>query len=136
MQFKIGGEKCNCGRNGCFEVYGSIKRLKDKIMNEFNLKDLDGREIKEFILQNQYNDKLNSILNTYIQNLALGIASLINIFEPEAVSIGGSFAYYQEILLDKLKQECKKELFNKENPPKILIAELKNDAGIIGGAKI
>lgn len=96
----------------------------------------DGKEVKEFILQNKDNEKLNSILNTYIQNLALGIANLINIFEPEAVSIGGSFAYYEEILLDKLKEECKKELFNKDNPPKILIAQLKNDAGIIGGAMI
>lgn len=130
--FKSGEEKCNCGRNGCFEVYGSIKRLKEKLQKEFNLQDLDGREIKEFILQNKENENLKSILDTYIQNLASGIANLVNIFEPEAISIGGSFAYYQEILLEKLKEECKKELFNKENPPKILIAELKNDAGIIG----
>lgn len=136
MQSKDGGEKCNCGRNGCFEVYGSIKRLKGKLQKEFNLGELDGKEIKEFILQNKDNEKLKSILNTYIQNLASGIASLINIFEPEAVCIGGSFAYYKEILLEKLKEECEKELFNKENPPKILIAELKNDAGIIGSAMV
>lgn len=133
---KSGGEKCNCGRNGCFEVYGSIKRLKGKLQKEFNLGELDGKEIKEFILQNKDNEKLNYMLDTYIQNLASGIASLINIFEPEAVCIGGSFAYYKEILLEKLKEECEKELFNKENPPKILIAELKNDAGIIGSAMV
>lgn len=102
------------------------------MQKEFDLRDLDGKEIKEFILQNRDNKKLNNMLDTYIQNLASGIANLINIFEPEAVSIGGSFAYYEEILLEKLKEECKKELFNKDNPPKILMAELKNDAGIIG----
>lgn len=117
-------------------MYGSIKRLKEKLKKEFNLKSLDGREIKEFILQNKDNQKLESILNTYIQNLASGIASLINIFEPEAVCIGGSFVYYKEILLDKLKIECNKELYNKDTPPQILIAELKNDAGIIGGAQV
>lgn len=136
MQFIIGGEKCNCGREGCFEVYGSIKRLKEKLQKEFNLKNLDGKQIKEFILQNKDNEKLNNMLDTYIQNLASGIANLINIFEPEAVCIGGSFAYYEEILLDKLKEECEKELFNKDNPPKILIAQLKNDAGIIGSAMV
>lgn len=136
MLFRSGGEKCSCGREGCFEVYGSIKRLKEKLQKEFNLKDLDGKEIKEFILQNKDNEKLNNMLDTYIQNLASGIANLINIFEPEAVCIGGSFAYYEEILLEKLQKECKKELFNKDNPPKILIAKLKNDAGIIGGAMI
>lgn len=136
MQFKNGGEKCNCGRDGCFEVYGSIKRLKERLKKEFDLQDLGGKEIKEFILNNKDNEKLKTILDTYIQNLASGIASLVNIFEPEVISIGGSFGYYQEILLDKLKEECKKELFNKENPPEILIAELRNDAGIIGATMV
>lgn len=106
------------------------------MQEEFNLKSLDGKEIKQFILQNKDNQKLESILNTYIQNIASGITNLINIFEPEAVCIGGSFAYYEEILLDRLKRECNKELYNKDRPPKIIIAQLKNNAGIIGGARV
>lgn len=133
-----GGEKCNCGAKGCFEAYASIKRLKEKIKKEFNLKDLDGRKIKEFIEQNKENEKLNDIINTYIKYLGTGIANLINIFEPEAISIGGSFAYYKDILLEKLEQELlnANKLFNNEKIPKIFIAELKNDAGIIGATMI
>lgn len=136
MIIEKNGELCNCGRKGCFEVYASMKRLKQKIKEEFNLNSIDGKEIKEFMISNKNNDKLNEMLDTYIENLTIGIANLINIFEPEAISIGGSFAHYKEILLYRLENKLlkKTELYNKEDIPKILMAELKNDAGIIGAA--
>lgn len=128
------GEKCNCGRSGCFEAYASMKRLKLKIQKEFDLPDIDGINIKKFMLENKDNEKLNNILNTYIDYLSIGICNLINIFEPEIISIGGSFAHYKEILLDMLEKKLldRKELYNKDTIPKIVVAELKNDAGIIG----
>lgn len=134
MVIEKDGEKCNCGRKGCFEAYSSMKRLKQKIQKEFNLPDIDGKNIKKFMLENQENKKLNSILDTYIDYLSIGICNLINIFEPEIISIGGSFAYYKEILLDRLEEKLqeRKELYNKDTIPKIVVAKLKNDAGIIG----
>ena len=136
MAIQKDGIQCNCGRKGCFETYTSIKRLKQKIQKEFNLESIDGKVIREFMLQNMDNKKLNNILNTYIEYLAMGIANLINIFEPEVISIGGSFVHYKEILLDRLENKLKEktELYNKSDIPKIVIAELKNDAGIIGAA--
>ena len=130
--------ECNCGRKGCFEVYASMKRLKEKISKEFNLGTIDGIKIREFMEQNKENDKLNTILNEYIENLEIGLANLINIFEPQAISIGGSFGHYEKIFLDKLKNKIneKGELYNKGQIPEILIADLKNDAGIIGAAMI
>ena len=79
------------------------------------------------------------MIDKYIDDLATGITNLINIFEPEAVSLGGSFAYYEDILLNRLEKRIieKGELFNKEDrTPKFVVAELKNDAGIIGAAMI
>lgn len=137
MVINKNGIECNCGRKGCFETYCSMKRLKEKISKEFDLNTIDGIKIREFIEQNQENDKLNKILDEYIQDLQIGIANLINIFEPQAISIGGSFGYY-EILLKRLQDKIneKTELYNKEQIPKILTADLKNDAGIIGAAMI
>ena len=131
------GIKCSCGRGGCFEVYSSMRRLKEKISNEFNLNTIDGIKIREFIEENKDNKKLNEILDEYTQNLEIGIANLINIFEPQAISIGGSFGHY-DMLLKRLQDKIneKTELYNKEQIPKIVIAELKNDAGMIGAAMI
>ena len=131
------GIKCSCGRRGCFEVYSSMRRLKEKISNEFNLNTIDGIKIREFIEENKDNKKLNEILDEYTQNLEIGIANLINIFEPQAISIGGSFGHY-DMLLKRLQDKIneKTELYKKEQIPKIVIAELKNDAGMIGAAMI
>jgi len=139
MAIRTNGQKCGCGRIGCFEIYGSMRRFKEKLQEEFNLPDIDGKKIKEFMIQNKDNEKLNSIIDKYTDDLATGITNLINIFEPEAVSLGGSFAYYEDILLNKLEKRIieKQELFNREGEiPKFVVAELKNDAGIIGAAMI
>ena len=137
MVINKNGRECNCGRKGCFETYSSMKKLKEKISKEFNLNTIDGIKIREFMEQNQENEKLNKILDEYIQDLQIGIANLINIFEPQAISIGGSFGHYN-ILLKRLQDKIneKTELYNKEKIPEILISNLKNDAGMIGAAMI
>ncbi|MBE5819338.1 MAG: ROK family protein [Clostridiales bacterium] len=138
MVIKETTDKCNCGRRGCFEIYGSMKRFKEKIKQEFKLDSIDGKIIRQFMFYNIENQRLKELIDEYIENLVIGIANLVNIFEPQAVSIGGSFGHYEEILLPKLKEKLlqEKELYNKGNVPEILIAELRNDAGIIGAAML
>jgi len=126
------GLECNCGRKGCFEKYASMRALKEKIAKILGKKDITGEELKN-ILENLNDIEINKIVDEYIDNLCIGIASLINIFEPEVISLGGSFAYYEKTLLNKFVLRLEKEeLFNKNNLPKIKLAKLKNDAGIIG----
>lgn len=131
-------DKCNCGRKGCFEIYGSMKRFKEKIKQEFNLDSINGKIIRQFMLDNIENQRLKELIDEYISNLVIGISNLVNIFEPQAISIGGSFGHYEELLLPKLKKRFSEgtELYNKDSMPEILIAELKNDAGIIGAAML
>mgnify|MGYP004536431021 CR=1 FL=1 len=128
------GIQCNCGRHGCFEKYASMKALKDTVQKEFNRDNLTGRELKEILIDENNKPKTDVIINEYIDNLSLGLANLINIFEPETISIGGSFVHYKDLMLDKLikKLNEKNMLFNNNGAPKIVMAKLKNDAGIIG----
>ena len=134
MVIKKDGIKCNCGRKGCFEKYASMKALKDKVQKSFENENLTGIEIKELLTDNKNNEKIEKIIDEYIEDLKIGIANLINIFEPQTISIGGSFVYFKDILLDKLIQKLseKNVLFNNQEPPKIIMAKLKNNAGIIG----
>lgn len=128
------GIKCNCGRKGCFEKYASMKALKDKIQVSTNNQNLSSREIKEILENKSNSDNIENIINDYIENLGLGLANLINIFEPEIISIGGSFVHFRDILLDRLNKKLSEKdmLFNNQAIPKIVMAKLKNDAGIIG----
>lgn len=132
------GKDCKCGKKGCFEKYASITALKNNIKEVLNInKDITGEELLKIIQKNHQNEKVQNVLNTYIQDLSTGLINLIEIFKPQAISIGGSFAYYKDIILPKLQEKLKNipSLFEGK-PPEILLAELKNDAGIIGASKL
>lgn len=137
MIIKKGGIKCNCGNLGCFERYASIRVLKEKISKLYK-KDISSIELKEILLNMSKNEKVQRIVEEYIDNLSIGLANLINIFEPEVISIGGSFVYYKEQLIDMVTLKIKNEnlLFNDRSIPKIVTAKLKNDAGIVGSVVI
>ena len=137
MIIKKGGIKCKCGNLGCFERYASIRVLKEKISKLYK-KDISSIELKEILLNMSKNEKVQRIVEEYIDNLSIGLANLINIFEPEVISIGGSFVYYKEQLIDMITLKIKNEnlLFNDRSIPKIVTAKLKNDAGIVGSVVI
>lgn len=132
------GIECKCGRKGCFEKYASMRALKDKIIAKYSLQgEMTGLQLHNFIIENQESKKMQKILEEYINNLSLGISNLINLFEPEAISIGGSFAYYGDIFLERLRENLqeKTKTFS-DSYPSILLATYKNDAGIIGASMI
>ena len=133
MVIEKNGRKCNCGNRGCFERYASMNALRRKIKEEFGKDKLSTDELKEILIAPENSSKANKIIDEYISDLSIGIGNLINIFEPETISIGGSFANYKDLFLDKLKAKLLEEgkLFNKKLP-NIVMAKLKNDAGIIG----
>lgn len=82
--------------------------------------------------------ELKNLIDEYIDNLTIGIANIINILEPEAISIGGSLSHYESLIFDNLKNRIYngEYLFNKENPPIILAAQAGDEAGIIGATLI
>lgn len=133
------GKPCNCGKRGCFETYCSMKRLKESLQQVLekillNEQITNAIELKELLHKNKDNKQIKQILDEYIDNLIVGLSNIIDIFEPEIICLGGSFVYFKEILYDELvrKMEERKYVFNKQSIPKIVLAKLKNDAGIIG----
>lgn len=137
------GNPCNCGKKGCFETYCSMKRLKDKlqvVLEEIhpNKKIENAIGLKELLYENKENSQTKEIIDEYIDNLVIGLSNIIDIFEPEIICLGGSFVYFKDILYNELltKMQKRKYVFNKDSLPKIEIAKLQNDAGIIGATLI
>jgi len=132
------GELCNCGKRGCFETYASLKKFKQKISDRFDLNTLSGKEIRKFIVENRDKQMIKEMIKEYVDYLSIGISNIINIFEPEAICIGGSFSEYDNIFFEPLKETLLQGnlLFNKRNEIIIKYAKLRNDAGIIGATLI
>lgn len=133
------GKKCNCGNYGCFETYSSMKVLKNNLRKELGFTEKTrGEELLAIIRTNKKDskdyEKIENVVQEFIDYLSIGIANLINIFEPEAIGIGGSFVFFENVLLSRLKKNIidKNLLFNKRKELEIYPAVLGNDAGIIG----
>ena len=127
------GIQCTCGKKGCFERYASMKALKDTIRKEYRLgEEVHSRELMEILANGS--EKSEKILEEYLEMLKIGIGNLIDIFEPEIITIGGSFAYYEELFMPRLKEKLNEEhsTFNERKDIKITVALLQNNAGIIG----
>ena len=137
------GLKCTCGNRGCWQQYASMKVLKNNLRRELELDDtVHGEQLVEIIKQKKFEEekkqKIEKIIEEYVKNLSIGILNLINIFEPEVIAIGGSFKFFEDILLEKIKKEILNNnlLFNKRENLNIVSATLGNDAGIIGATLI
>ena len=133
MVIKEGGISCKCGKYGCFERYGSILEYKNKVKQRLNIpQDIHGDKLRE-ILDN-HRQEIMDINNTYISDLALGISNLINVFEPDIIVLGGGFTHFSYMFKEKIKDALINSslLFNRRDDIDLRIAELGNDAGIIG----
>ena len=143
------GEPCNCGRRGCWERYASatglIQQTKrameahpESLLHEIAAESgVEGRTA--FQAAEAGDEAALEVCRNYVNYLAGGLTSLINILRPEAVAIGGGVAAAPErLLLEPLREAVAKESFSRHGGriTNILPAELGNDAGIIGAAML
>ena len=135
MIIKKDGNLCKCGKKGCFETYCSMKSLKNKLIQILEVnKSITSKELLEKLIFNQNEEKVQKFLQEYTENLIIGLSNVIDIFEPQAICLGGSFVYFEEVLYELLveKYYTKRYVFNKGSLPELKLAKLGNDAGMIG----
>ncbi|WP_337542765.1 ROK family protein [Dysosmobacter welbionis] len=148
MVLHAGGEPCPCGRRGCWEQYASatalIRRTEAamaahpesalcRLAEEAG--GVDGRT--PFLAAEAGDETALAVCRAYVEELAEGTASLINILRPEAVAFGGGVAGAPEhLLLEPLRRRVGALCFSRHGgrATRILRAELGNDAGVIGAA--
>lgn len=135
MIIKENGLPCKCGKSGCFERYGSILSFKQKVQERLNLpNNISGPDLRAEIAKCE--EKVYDLQENYINDVSLGLSNLINIFEPDAVILGGGFARFDYMFLDRIKHKLLNSnlVFNKRDDLDIRVAKLGNDAGIIGAS--
>ncbi len=150
MVIDVGGRPCSCGRKGCWEAYSSATALIN-FTKEAMRKDIEsamweicGGDIDKVDGQTAFraaekNDKSAKIVvHDYILNLACGIVNIINIFQPEAICVGGGISNEGDNLFKPLLEYINLEQYSRycEKKTDIRLALLGNDAGIIGAAML
>ena len=138
------GAECTCGRKGCFEAYVSLRgliALTRGIMAEHPNSSMwaegsDSVTARTAFAAARAGDAAgNLVVDRYVDHLACGIANVINIFQPEAVIIGGGIGNEGEFLIEKLRKRTLEEVYTPSMcRTNIVSATLGNDAGLIGAA--
>ena len=148
---EVGGRPCGCGRRGCWEAYSSATGLVNMTKEKLAECEEQGRKTVMTELVTKYG-KVNGriafeaqragdaaaqeVIDMYLLYLESGLTSMINIFQPEVLSIGGGISGEGDALIDMIIDTIRKEQYGTGfvELTKVCIAELGNDAGIIGAA--
>lgn len=134
MTIRMDGERCCCGRKGCFEAYGSASAL---IRQASEATGENITEAKTVFDRAAAGDKVCiSVLDQYTTYLAEGFANIINILGPDWLCIGGGVSHAGDALLAPVRAKTFERVFakNAKKNTQIILAKLGNDAGIIGAA--
>jgi glucokinase len=145
---KHGGARCPCGRKGCMEAYAGRKAMEAEARRRheegektdlFKLMEKHGKPrltsgIWERALD--HGDKLTEeLIERAVEALGTGIASAVNLIDPEAVILGGGLGIrFGERLMEPLTEEMGRHLFVNERPPAMRVASLGDLGGAIGAS--
>ena len=145
---KRGGARCTCGRKGCMEAYAGRLAMEIKARKEvtngaktdlFKLMEEHGRDrltsgIWERAL-NHGDDLATTLIDRAVKALGVGIASSVNLLDPEAVIIGGGLGVrFGEKYVRRIATRMHPHLFVSDRPPEMRLAALGDFGGAIGAA--
>ena len=136
-------EKCGCGKTGCLEQYASatgIARLaRQRMKKNHDETILRGKEInaKTVFDAVKKDDKVAiEIAEEFGVYLGHALANITVIFDPAVIVIGGGVSKAGKILLPFIEKPFYEKAFFANQNTKFALAELGNDAGIYGAAKL
>jgi glucokinase len=145
---KQGGARCTCGRKGCMEAYAGRMAMEIKARKEVK----NGAKTNLFkIMEEHGRDRLTSgiwdralrhgddlatrLVDRAVKALGTGIASSVNLIDPEAVIIGGGLGErLGEKYVRRIASRMHPHLFVDDRPPEMRLAALGDLGGAIGAA--
>ncbi len=145
---QMNGLPCTCGRFGCWETYASatalVRQTKQAMLRYrssrmWELCDGDINKVSGITAfkAKRLGDRVGTtVVDEYIRYVAVGIANVLNTFQPDMICIGGGISKEGEYLTDPINEFVEGENYarNMEIKTVIKTADLGNDAGIIGAA--
>ena len=130
------GLPCPCGRKGCLEQYASVSALirqtkeaaaqhPDSLLAQLCQDTVTG--FSAFDAKEKGCQVAAAVIDQYTDYIAAGLTDLQNIFDPDAIILGGAISGQGENLLAPIRPKLKESV-------NLLISPLHNDAGVIGAA--
>lgn len=137
------GPLCRCGNKGCLDAMVSedpaIKRLKE-LLEEGSIssvKEVKGLRYEDIIeLGVQGDQACSTVLQEQFYLLGIGIANIINIFNPQLIILGGAFSHSGDEIVKQMKQIVfSKTLKTFSENTQIYVSRLGRDSSFLGMSK-
>lgn len=137
----------NCPNHGCVEALASGTALgregkaaaesaPDSVIGRLLVegKPVDGRAVTEAAIAGD--ETSIAVFDLIGSRLGVACSSFANIFQPNAIVVGGGVIAAGDLLLEPARREVRERALNPMNETPILEATLGNDAGMIGAAAL
>ena len=148
MVIDINGPECSCGNRGCFEALASrraifrtiqsaVKKGQETLLTEMLGKDLEDLRSGDLRKAIRRGDKfVEHVVDEAAEYTGIAVGSLINLFNPELVVLGGGIIEQLENEMIPIieKTAKKRALAGTAKGIQIVATRLGDDAGITGGA--
>lgn len=139
-----GGPLCGCGDRGCLEAFASgpsiVAMAEEYIKGGKSTKyrELANPDITPYVVSvaAQQGDPVAKRIFTIIgEYIGVGLASVVNLLNPEKIIIGGGVAAAGDILLTPIKETLVKRAMPISGAAvEVVPAQLGNTAGVIGAS--
>lgn len=137
-------EYCNCGKKGCLEqaasatgIVRTAKRLLAQSSQESALRDRETITAKDVFDEAKKGDALaGQAVERLGEYLGIAAAHIACVVDPELFVIGGGVSRAGEVLIQTIKKYYKEKAFQGTKEAGFKLAELGNDAGIYGAARL
>lgn len=138
------GRPCTCGNTGCLEMYSSARGIVQSFREALGktsggvpdqLKQISSEQVYE--AAGTGNEIAVRVMKDMGRMLGIGIASLINIFNPERIVVGGGVKDAWPLFIGATREEIMKRAFAvPAKRTEIVPSELGDDAGMVGAAAV
>lgn len=118
------------GREGCAAAESAPASILGKMLADG--KEIDGKAVTEAALDGD--DVAIGVFDLIGGRLGVACATFANVFQPDAIVVGGGVIAAGDLLLEPARRELRRRALNPMNRTPILEATLGNDAGMIGAA--
>jgi glucokinase len=148
MVIKRDGAKCPCGNHGCLEAYAGRSAMEAEARHR--LEDGDHTDLFKLMVKHDkprltsgiweraldHEDRMAAeLIDRAVKALGAGIASAVNLIDPEIVVLGGGLGVrLGERLGPEIRKRMERNLFNRDDPPAFEIASLGDLGGALGAA--